>query len=54
MAVGLITYTEQAEEILALGGDTDLIAIAREALVDLAWALHAATHLGCDTKGGFL
>jgi len=36
MAVGLITHPEQAEAILAQG-DADLIAIAREALVDPAW-----------------
>ena len=49
MAVGLITHPEQAEAILAQG-DADLIAIAREALVDPAWALHAATHFGCDPQ----
>jgi 2,4-dienoyl-CoA reductase-like NADH-dependent reductase (Old Yellow Enzyme family) len=49
MAVGLITHPEQAEAILAQG-DADLIAIAREALVDPAWALHATTHFGCDPQ----
>ncbi|MBF9058314.1 NADH:flavin oxidoreductase/NADH oxidase [Rhodobacterales bacterium HKCCSP123] len=48
MAVGLITHPEQAEAILARGS-ADLIAIAREALVDPMWALHAARHLGHDT-----
>ena len=49
MAVGLITHPEPAEAILAQG-DADLIAIARQALVDPAWALHAATHFGCDPQ----
>ena len=48
MAVGLITHPEQAEDILQ-DGQADLIAIAREALVDPNWAQHAARHLGYDT-----
>jgi len=48
MAVGLITHPEQAEAILQ-DGQADLIAIAREALVDPNWAQHAARHLGYDT-----
>ncbi|PWJ10065.1 NADH:flavin oxidoreductase/NADH oxidase [Jannaschia seohaensis] len=48
MAVGLITHPAQAEEILS-NGSADLIAIAREALVDPMWALHAARDLGHDT-----
>ncbi|NKX45442.1 NADH:flavin oxidoreductase/NADH oxidase [Roseicyclus persicicus] len=48
MAVGLITHPVQAEAILA-GGRADLIAIAREALADPMWALHAARVLGHDT-----
>lgn len=48
MAVGLITHPRQAEAILARG-QADLIAIAREALVDPMWALHAARDLGHDT-----
>ncbi|SOE18862.1 2,4-dienoyl-CoA reductase-like NADH-dependent reductase (Old Yellow Enzyme family) [Hoeflea halophila] len=48
MAVGLITHAEQAEAILQ-GGQADLIAIGREALVDPNWAQHAARHLGHDT-----
>ena len=48
MAVGLITHPQQAERILAQG-QADLIAIAREALVDPMWALHAARTLGHDT-----
>ena len=47
MAVGLITHARQAEEILA-AGDVDLIAVAREALVNPSWPLHAATTLGHD------
>ncbi|PHR24876.1 MAG: NADH:flavin oxidoreductase / NADH oxidase [Hoeflea sp.] len=48
MAVGLITHPEQAEAILQ-DGQADLMAIAREALVDPNWAQHAARHLGYDT-----
>ncbi|WP_137701751.1 NADH:flavin oxidoreductase/NADH oxidase [Marimonas lutisalis] len=48
MAVGLITHPEQAEAILQRG-QADLIAIAREALVNPMWALHAARTLGFDT-----
>ncbi|MDA0722604.1 MAG: NADH:flavin oxidoreductase/NADH oxidase [Proteobacteria bacterium] len=47
IAVGLITHPEQAEAILA-NGQADLVAIAREALVDPMWALHAAQSLGHD------
>ncbi|MBD3678808.1 MAG: NADH:flavin oxidoreductase/NADH oxidase [Rhodobacteraceae bacterium] len=49
MAVGLITHPVQAEAILS-EGRADLIAIAREALVDPMWALHAARDLGHDTE----
>ncbi|RQS26884.1 MULTISPECIES: NADH:flavin oxidoreductase/NADH oxidase [unclassified Burkholderia] len=45
MAVGLITEPEQAEAILQ-AGQADLIAIAREALFNPHWALHAAVALG--------
>ena len=48
MAVSLITHPVQAEAILT-EGCADLIAIAREALVDPQWALHAARDLGHDT-----
>lgn len=48
MAVGLITHPVQAEAILA-EGRADLIAIAREALADPMWAVHAARDLGADT-----
>jgi 2,4-dienoyl-CoA reductase-like NADH-dependent reductase (Old Yellow Enzyme family) len=47
-AVGLILDGPQAEEILQ-AGDADLIAIAREALVDPFWARHAARALGVET-----
>ncbi|OSQ50874.1 NADH:flavin oxidoreductase/NADH oxidase [Marivita geojedonensis] len=48
MAVGLITHPVQAESILE-AGSADLIAIAREALFNPMWALHAARDLGADT-----
>jgi 2,4-dienoyl-CoA reductase-like NADH-dependent reductase (Old Yellow Enzyme family) len=54
-AVGLITRPEQAEQILSRG-DADLIAIAREALADPNWALHARTTLnqtGSDRFAGW-
>jgi 2,4-dienoyl-CoA reductase-like NADH-dependent reductase (Old Yellow Enzyme family) len=47
MAVGLILDGPQAEAILQ-NGDADLIAIARQALDDPHWPLHAARQLGCD------
>jgi 2,4-dienoyl-CoA reductase-like NADH-dependent reductase (Old Yellow Enzyme family) len=47
MAVGAILDGPQAEAILQRG-QADLIAIAREALVDPHWALHAAQALGVD------
>lgn len=47
MAVGLILDGAQAEAILQ-DGDADLIAIARQALYDPCWPLHAAQALGCD------
>lgn len=48
MAVGLITHPLQAEAVLA-EGRADLVAIAREALANPMWALHAARDLGYDT-----
>lgn len=45
IAVGLITKPHEAEEILQRG-QADLVAIAREALVDPHWALRAAVELG--------
>ena len=47
MAVGAILDGPQAEAILQQG-QADLVAIAREALVDPHWALHAAQALGVD------
>jgi len=49
MAVGLILTPQQAEEIL-LQGKADLVAIAREALHDPNWPLHAAQALGADPE----
>lgn len=48
MAVGLILDGVQAEAILA-AGDADLIAIARQALLNPHWPLSAARDLGYDT-----
>ncbi len=47
MAVGLILGPEQAEAVLR-DGHADLVAIAREALFDPNWPLHAAAALGAD------
>ena len=47
MAVGLILDGFQAEQILQ-AGDADLVAIARQALNNPHWPLHAARALGCD------
>jgi 2,4-dienoyl-CoA reductase-like NADH-dependent reductase (Old Yellow Enzyme family) len=47
MAVGLILTGRQAEDILQRG-QADLIAVARQALFDPHWALHAALELGAD------
>jgi len=49
MAVGLIIEPQQAEAVLA-EGKADLVAIAREALYDPNWALHAAAALGADER----
>ena len=49
MAVGLILDGLQAEAILQ-AGDADLIAIARHALVDPHWPLHAAKDLEWDAN----
>ena len=51
MAGGLITKAQQAEDILQ-AGHADLVAVAREALTDTNWALHAAAELGFDTVHG--
>jgi 2,4-dienoyl-CoA reductase-like NADH-dependent reductase (Old Yellow Enzyme family) len=49
MAVGLITEPQQAEDIIALGR-ADLVAIAREALANPQWPLHAARALGVQPE----
>lgn len=49
MAVGVILDGPQAEEILQKG-QADLIAVAREALFDPHWGLHAAEALGVKNK----
>ncbi|HUH41358.1 MAG TPA: NADH:flavin oxidoreductase/NADH oxidase [Castellaniella sp.] len=48
-AVGMIVDAHQAEAILARG-QADLIALAREALYDPYWPLHAAATLGIDPE----
>jgi 2,4-dienoyl-CoA reductase-like NADH-dependent reductase (Old Yellow Enzyme family) len=47
IAVGLITEPQQAEDIVA-SGKADLVAIAREALADPNWPLHARQTLSED------
>jgi 2,4-dienoyl-CoA reductase-like NADH-dependent reductase (Old Yellow Enzyme family) len=47
IAVGLITETQQAEDILA-SGKADLIALARGMLFDPRWPWHAAAELGAS------
>jgi 2,4-dienoyl-CoA reductase-like NADH-dependent reductase (Old Yellow Enzyme family) len=47
IAVGLILTAQQAEDIIN-SGDADLIAIAREALDDPNWPVHAAQTLAAD------
>jgi 2,4-dienoyl-CoA reductase-like NADH-dependent reductase (Old Yellow Enzyme family) len=47
IAVGLILTAQQAEDIVR-SGDADLIAIAREALDDPNWPVHAAQALAAD------
>ena len=49
MAVGLILTPRQAEEALQ-AGRADLIAVAREALFNPNWPLHAALELGADPE----
>jgi 2,4-dienoyl-CoA reductase-like NADH-dependent reductase (Old Yellow Enzyme family) len=45
VAVGLITWAQQAEEIIA-SGKADLVALARAMLYDPRWGWHAAADLG--------
>lgn len=47
MAVGLIIEPAQAEAVVA-EGKADLVAVAREALYDPNWPVHAAAALGAD------
>jgi 2,4-dienoyl-CoA reductase-like NADH-dependent reductase (Old Yellow Enzyme family) len=47
IAVGLILTAQQAEDVIS-SGDADLIAIAREALDDPNWPVHAAQNLAAD------
>ena len=47
IAVGLITETQQAEDILT-SGKADLIALARGVLFDPRWPWHAAAELGAS------
>jgi len=47
MAVGLILTPQQAEEV---ANKVDLVAVAREALFDPNWPLHAAQALGADPE----
>jgi len=49
MAVGLILTGRQAEDILEHGG-VDLICVAREALYNPNWALHAVQEVGGDPE----
>lgn len=49
VAVGLILYPEQAEQIIRRG-QADLLAIAREALFNPHWPLQTAVKLGVDPE----
>jgi 2,4-dienoyl-CoA reductase-like NADH-dependent reductase (Old Yellow Enzyme family) len=49
VAVGLITQTQQAEDIVA-GGKADLVALARGMLYDPRWGWHAAAALGASVS----
>ena len=49
VAVGLITKADEAERILS-EGQADLIALARQALDDPNWPLHAMRELGADVN----
>ncbi len=50
-AVGLITEARQAEDIIA-AGEADAVLLARAALRDPYWPLHAAAELGEDVLTG--
>lgn len=49
IAVGLILDPRQAEQVIA-GGQADLVALAREALVNPNWAARARTELKVDER----
>jgi 2,4-dienoyl-CoA reductase-like NADH-dependent reductase (Old Yellow Enzyme family) len=49
MAVGLILEAQQAEAVLQ-NGQSDLIAIGRQALYDPSWPLHAEIALGLENE----
>jgi NADPH2 dehydrogenase len=49
IAVGLITETQQAEQLVA-SGKADLVALARGALYDPRWPWHAAAELGAQVQ----
>lgn len=48
-AVGLITESHQAEQIIATG-DADAVLLARQLLRDPYWPLHAAKELGAEVE----
>ena len=48
-AVGLITTSQQAEDIIA-NGQADLVYLARQFLRDAYFPLHAAKELGVDIQ----
>lgn len=50
VAVGLITETKQAEDIIA-SGKADFVALARGMLYDPRWPWHAAAELGATVNG---
>lgn len=47
MSVGLITSASEAEEIIA-SGQADMVALARAAIYDPRWPIHAAIGLGVE------
>jgi len=49
IAVGLITQSQQAEDILA-SGDADAVALARAMLYNPRWPWHAAASLGAQVR----
>ena len=47
MAVGLITNAREAEDMIA-AGKTDMVALARGAMYDPRWPIHAAMEIGAE------